>query len=261
EKLTAYVQRVDAANAATLMQLYDCYRPYEADFSGYAALPAAAKDACRANVMQLHDAIASRRELYTSRSNAAELERYLRYARTIVQSEQMNSHRTEPDGRDEAMAENVAWFANVEHPGEKVVAWAHNGHVAADADYLMGAQLRRRYFPGRELVIFGFAFDRGQFHAYDTAVRQRQIYSATAPNDGFEAFFRAAGRPLMFVDLREPASSAARDLFERQPKSIWEIGILFDPARPQDYRPSLVLAKNWDVIVWIESVTATKLRP
>lgn len=261
QALAAYLQRVDESAAASLMQFYDCYRPYEVVPFTYAGLSSAVKEPCHANVAALHDTIASRREVYVPRSSAGEYERMLRYARTIVQAEEMNSgRRGDPDGRDEFMAENIAWIANVEHPGEKVIAWAHNGHVAAELDYLMGSFLRRVHFPGDRMVIFGFAFDRGSFNAYDFPVTtRRQVFTVVSPDGGHEAFLRTAGQPLMFVDIRHASSAAARRVLDVEAKRMWEIGAVYDASHPDDFRPLQILSRNYDVIIWIETVRPTTL--
>jgi erythromycin esterase len=31
--------------------------------------------------------------------------------------------------RDQAMAENVKWLVGENYPGQKIILWAHNGHV------------------------------------------------------------------------------------------------------------------------------------
>jgi erythromycin esterase len=260
EALSAYLQRVDPANAAALMQLYNCYRPYEVDFGPYALVPRPAQEQCRANVTQLHDTIAARRDAYTSASTAEEFTRLLRYARTIVQAEEMNSLRRNPDGRDEFMAENVAWIANVEHPGEKVMVWAHNAHVSAELDEFMGSFLRRLYFPGEQMVIFGFGFDHGSFSAYGVPSGGKKVFNVASPHGGHEEFFHAAATPLMFVDLRHATSRAARTLLDETPRRLWDVGVLFDPDHPDDYRPNEVLSKNYDVMVWVDGITPTTLR-
>ncbi|HET7435747.1 MAG TPA: erythromycin esterase family protein [Thermoanaerobaculia bacterium] len=260
QQLDAYLHRVDSANATSTMQLYDCMKLYQANPGGYSKLPLATKDQCRANLTQLHDTVAARREAYIAASSAAEYERMLRYARTIVQTEETNAERTDENVRDRFMAENIAWIANTEHAGEKVVVWAHNGHVAAELDYQMGSYLRREYFPGSQMVIFGFAFGHGAFHAYDIAAQRNTVFTVVSPEDGHEAFFRTAALPLMFVDLRNASSRAARELFDNTSKTMWEIGAGFDAAHPEVFRPTQILSRNYDVLIWIESVAPTHLR-
>jgi erythromycin esterase len=261
QALATYLGRVDPANAVPLMQRYQCYQPYELNPAAYARLPLSSRDACQASLVALHDAVAERRTAYSAASSAADFERMLRYARTLVQAEAINGERAAINPRDELMAENIAWIANVEHPGEKVVVWAHNGHVAAEEPYQMGSFLRRLYCPGEAMVIFGFAFDRGSFHAYDYPQgRTRQVYTVDAPEDGYEAFFATAGQPRMFVDVRHASSVAARELFESRQKTMWEIGAAYSEAQRDVFRPPLVLAKNFDVVIWIETVTPTSLR-
>lgn len=53
------------------------------------------------------------------------------------------------EGRDEGMAENLAWLARERFPEARIVVWAHNFHVVKDADLL--AQVHPAYARERRL--------------------------------------------------------------------------------------------------------------
>jgi len=257
--LTAYLQTVDATHAAAVMAHYSCYAPYDGTIAQYRALPAATKDACRDQLKALYDAVESQRDAYTAKSDAATFERELHYARSLQQTEEMNSYRQgDFESRDALMAENIDWIARVGDPGAKVVVSAHNTHVSTEESYLTGAVLRDRYFPGDQMVNFGFAFDHGSFNSIPVSGGILTPFTVAAPSDGIEPFFRTAGKPRFFIETKHAGSRAARELFE-QTEGMWDIGIVFDAAHPSDFHFPQALARSYDVVIWIESTGASHL--
>jgi erythromycin esterase len=251
-----YVARVDAARFADFARHYDCIRPYTKINDEYASLPAATRNACAANLKQAVTTLAARRAEYTAASSATEFENILRYARVAEQSENVESGR---GWRDGYMAENVEWLADVAHPGEKIVLWAHNYHVATNGIAQMGNALRKRF--GTAMVVFGFAFDNGSFKARGN--EGLTDYRVTgAPSDGWEkTFFVHAGKPRFFLDVRNPSSRAAAALLAEH-RTLWTIGGAWIPDRiVQVHRWSVQLPITFDVIIFIESVRASTLLP
>jgi erythromycin esterase-like protein len=232
---------------------WTCWQPYALNSSAYLSQSTSARNDCAANLKRMFETLEARRASYSARSSAAEYERMLRYARVIVQDEDVAAFRGNPD---EFMAENAEWLLDVAHPGEKFVLWAHNFHVAATPGTVMGAYLRREH-PGRKMVIFGFLFSHGGFNAINGTLRANTVGPWTDGNP-FEDDFRAAGHPLMLLDLRDIRSTAAAHRFSGW-STIWLIGALFAPGN--SYRQQLQLALNFDVILWIEEVTPSRLRP
>jgi erythromycin esterase len=154
------------------------------------------------------------------------------------------------------MGENVQWLADTAHPGEKLVLWAHNGHVATDTIFRMGNGLRERF--GSDMVVFGFAFDRGGFTSNGpTGLGPQHV--AQGPSEGWEVFFRGAGLPRFILDVRRPWAPQAATLM-RQTQRMWSIGSLWDPTNIfTRHRFPVALANAYDVIIYIEVVTATRL--
>jgi erythromycin esterase len=250
-QVEAYVARVDPARSAAFRTQYDCIRGRT--FSNYGQLPLQTRNACVARLSEAMTTLEGRRSEYAARSSAEEYERHLRYARVIVQAESIWSNRF---SRDQFMAENVEYFADVAHPGEKLVLWAHNRHVAVDSLPWQGAHLRRRF--GDDMVVFGFAFDRGGFTAVGPSGLGSYRIDASYPWGGWDAFFRQAGKPLFFLDLRKPPSAAV-DRYLKTPNTTWAIGALWNP----DYanmRWEVALQRAFDVIIYIEETTASRLR-
>ena len=256
--IDAYLKRVDPESAAALSAKLDCFRSYAVFPTGpYRAVPATDRDACAAGLTALHDELAARRETYTARSSAREFETILRYARVVVQSEGAGSGRA--PGRDPWMAENAAWLANVLHPDEKIVLWAHNFHVTTEPARRMGTELRP-LFPREVMTTVGFLFDRGDFWAYADPTRPKTVHHLEPWRDAlYEPLFRATGHPRAFVDLRNVPSADARAVFGST-SSIWRIGGVFNPNAEAMARETTTLTRAFDIVIWIESVTPTRPR-
>jgi erythromycin esterase len=249
-----YLARVDPNGSADIVHQYDCIRPHS--MSAYMELPAATRNACAANLTIAVSMLGERRARYTAASSAAEFENVLRYAKVIEQSEGVQNKRML---RDEQMAANVEWLADVAHPGEKLVLWAHNWHVAANGADQMGYFLRVRF--GSEMVVFGFAFDKGSFNARGNE-GLTAYYVGGAPSDGWEDTFLAkAGKPRFFLDLRNVSSPAVAEILQSH-RTMWIVGAVFASGTVlQSHRWRVRMAFAFDVIIYIESVQASRLLP
>ena len=259
EALTRYLQRVDPNGAAAVISRWSCWSRFVPSTVGYNGQSASTKNACAADLQGLYDTIASRREAYTAASSAGEFETHLRYARVMQMDEGQAANRQ--PGRDPWMAENVVWLANVAHPGEKMILWAHNFHVGAELGFTMGRGIREA-FPGRQMVIFGFVFDQGEFHARGvtaTGVGPVVKHRVFPVEPGVETLLRTAGLPRMIVDLRDISSTEAKRFFDT-PQRSWFIGAVFDGARSEFNRSITTFRGAYDAVIWFSDTTASKLR-
>jgi erythromycin esterase len=259
QTLPGYLQRVDPENASAIAAGWSCWAPYANGQSGYNALPVNAKSACAANLQTVHDTIAAKRDDYVARSSASEFETYLRYARVMQQHESRDGGRL--PGRDPLMAENAAWLTETAHPGEKLVLWAHNFHVGTEPGNTMGARLRGK-FPGRQMVIFAFVFNEGEFNSRlqnGTSIGAVTKHRVGQGTNGVERLLRTAAQPRMIVDLRDLGSTEARTFFNA-PQRMWVVGAAFDPSRLEIYRIPMQFPETFDAIIWFDQTTASKLR-
>ncbi len=253
-RLNEYLTRIDPSRRAATMSMTTCWEPYAVNSTEYPTRPANEQTICAASLAQLYQTLASRRAEYIALSSAEQFEVMLRYSRVFMQDESIAARR---GSRDSYMAENVEWLANVLAPGEKLVLWAHNFHVAAASPVMMGNTLRRR-FPGREMVIFGFFFDRGDFNArHDGRLKANRVERF---DGGYEQTLRGVGHARMFVDLRNIVSDQARGYFA-SPSSHWMIGALFDSVNVTNNRMTGVSSSMYDVIIWFDEVKESKLLP
>jgi erythromycin esterase len=254
QQVEAYVARVDPSRAGNFRKSYDCIRPHQYG-STYRIGTRLALDACLANIVEARKTLESRRNEYVARSSAEEFERHVRYAQVVVQAENIWAGRAP---RDAFMAANVEYFADVAHPGEKLVLWAHNRHVAADSSAQQGSYLRHHF--GNDMVIFGFAFDRGGFTSIGPAGLGPQLIDYSI-DQGWERFFSLADKPLYFLDLRNtPTQEIATYLVT--PQTTWSIGSIWDPHQiPALHRWNVRIRRAFDVMIYIEQTTPSQLRP
>jgi erythromycin esterase-like protein len=142
------------------------------------------------------------RATYRSRgATELEIEWATRNAIVVLQGVQM---RTNEVSRDRSMAENVKWILD-QSPNEKIVLWAHDGHVAAGgfggSDFEpMGSTLRKMY--GTDMVVFGFAFYQGAFQAMGRPIGVSTFTVAPAPGGSLDATLAAARIPAFALDWR-----------------------------------------------------------
>ncbi len=201
------------------------------------------------------DLLAKRADLIKA-STPKETDWAIQNARVVAQCAAMFA---DPAGmfnkRDESMAANVRWI--LEHnPGQKIVLWAHNGHVS-HGSYMgmksMGTNLKETH--AKEMVVFAFATGTGTYTAMAQGEGLKSDLRLVAPMAGsIEEIFTQSGLPMALVDIRkaskdDPATAWAAT--SRQMRSIGAIGTdaQFYPCVP---------AEMYDVLVWQEKTTASR---
>jgi erythromycin esterase len=185
--------------------------------------------------------------------------------------------------RDVYMAENVAWLLKNGGPNNKVILWAHNGHVTFNPKISlgfkpMGAHLRERF--GKDYFVFGFSFFEGRFNAqrinFNDPGRTALAASlglgaypspATVPapvENSYERLFDSAGIANFILDLRpgliDPAARwllGPRQMF-LVPQNLPPFDANPDPAW---YSYSAQLPKEYDAIIYIRNSSPSTLIP
>jgi erythromycin esterase len=167
--------------------------------------------------------------------------------------------------RDCAMAENVRWLIEEAFPGQKIVLWAHNGHVGTDmgsSEKSLGNHLRDRY--GNKMVTIGFAAHQGEVRARRRVEGSAQpgplIAAPLAPasKGSVEALFQEAGLPRFILDLRDlPKDSAVRSWLSK-PRLHRMIGAVYSAEADSEYYAHVRLPQMYDAIVFIAESTAAR---
>ena len=204
------------------------------------------------------------RATYRSRgATEQEIEWATRNAIVVLQGVQM---RTNEVSRDRSMAENIKWILD-QSPNEKIVLWAHNGHVAAGGFAAsgfepMGSTLRQLY--GSEMVVFGFAFNHGAFQAMGRPIGLSTFTVAPAPAGSLDATLAAARIPTFALDWRR-APLAGRGVvvgpwINEQKKTRW-IGSTYFENAPENFWVDLRSREAFDVTLFIDMTTTARSNP
>ncbi|MEK7409649.1 MAG: erythromycin esterase family protein [Acidobacteriota bacterium] len=205
-------------------------------------------------IVKLLDA---RREVLV-RASSPEAWRDARQAAEIVrQATAMRSEGTPPGYRDEMMARNVEWLAREVHPNEKLVLWAHNGHVRLAPEMgfkSMGAWLGERF--GRRMYVVGFAFRRGEVRAMGMqkgAGSGLQNHTVPpSPEGSGDAVLSAAGMPLLFLDMRSVPAAGALARWLAEPHLHLSAGAIWNRDDPESNLHLQSLAKSYDGLIFVE---------
>lgn len=211
------------------------------------ALPSAnAANAAAARCEEVLDHLEASRDKFIDKFPAAEVDWAIQNARIVVQALRTMADGTE---RDKAMAANVAWILD-QNPGEKIVLWAHNGHVWRGHG-AMGSYLEDRF--GDDHLAVGFATGEGEYAAINRDAGKLQANPLQPPPEGsVEAICRASGLPRFVLDLRpaEKGSPASGWVHEDRPFRL--IGAL---AMDTQFHPR-AMGELFDLLVYDDRTTA-----
>ena len=177
----------------------------------------------------------------------------------VLQSMQM---RTNEVSRDQSMANNIKWILD-NNPGAKIVLWAHNGHVATAGNNgfdPMGASLRKMF--GKQMVVFGFAFNQGSFQAVEMPFPSkrglRTFNVDPAPEGSLDAMLASAGLKIAAIDLRAlPKAGAVANWFS-EPRATKSIGAGYGEQFAASFLANQVTPKIYDALLFVEKTTAAR---
>jgi len=168
--------------------------------------------------------------------------------------------------RDRAMADNVRWLTTQKYPHQKIVLWAHNGHVGAftAGHRSMGSYLRETYGP--KLYALGFAFNSGEIRAVKmTSGRMsgRAIPLPVTPAQAGtgDAVLHQAGLPLFFLDFHAVPLSSVLGGWLASPHPFRMPGAAWDPAEAAMFAQPVVLQTTYDGLIYVDVSHASRGLP
>lgn len=181
------------------------------------------------------------------------------HALVLLQRAELVGDKHYGDGRDQAMATNVAWLLKQE-PAAKIVLWAHNAHIRRD-DYQpqMGHHLARRLGPA--YVAVGFATGHGTASVLNSDGSTRtQALTLTPPiSNSYEALLDQATPPIYFLNLSQ-AGAATKWLTTG--RKFRAIGLYESPRGAEGqflwYAP---LPKAFDALLYLHDTSASQINP
>lgn len=217
----------------------------------YLLIPKANKATVLADLKAVVALIDKQRAAIERRTSPAEFRKLRHYAMNVVRAADHYLHvdplkpMQDPAEsarmfakRDLGMAENVQYLANDAYAGQKVILWAHNGHVGnydrysgLDEAVTMGHHLKKAF--GAGYYPLGFAFHRGQVTGIANFGQPVGTFSlAPAGPASAEAFFKASGQPRFFLDMRGLPAGGALGAYLSAEQPFRNVGYMI----PQDVK-------------------------
>jgi len=203
----------------------------------------------------------ARRVALTKAASAAAFRDALQMSRIVAQAVRMRTAGAGSSYRDQMMARNVEWLLAEAYPNEKIVLWAHNGHVStaqSEGFRPMGNWLRESLVS--QMYVLGFAIHTGSVRA---ATREggRGIGLAesklpTADPGTGTATLSAVGQPRFFLDIRNQTGAVGKWLSE--PHLFRACGAVWDRDSPESFMRSETLSRSFDGLVYLENTNPAR---
>jgi erythromycin esterase len=259
KRVIDFLDRTTGADRDVVRALYDGMEKLDEPRS---EIPAEEKTRLREGARKALDLIKAQRAMLLMASTPEEYRDLRQAARIVLQALEMRTGILE---RDRAMAENVCWLIEEGFPGQKIVLWAHNGHIGTDmgrSEKSMGGHLRDRY--GDQMVVIGFATHRGGVRAWPIKEGRYQpgpavaMPLAPARKVSVEALFQEAGLHRFILDLRRLPKDCALGVWLAKPRLHRDIGAVYEPDRAGNYYEHVRLPEMYDCIAFIAESTAAK---
>jgi erythromycin esterase len=254
------VARLGPSDQAEVARLYE-------DTAGFWQVSNEEIARLRAQALRVAELLDTKRDELAKVLNPAERLELSRCARHINQAYELRAMGTPPMLRDAMMAENAQRLIAESYPQQKVVLWAHNGHVETwrtGAEIAMGGRLREAF--GHQMFVVGFATDRGQ-------VRARRLKDGGELNPGrwvslplnpsvpysADALFAATGLPRFALDLRHPPADNDLARWLSRNHLIRDVGWGYDPDNVSfGYEAPIDLATSFNALIFIAETNAAK---
>ncbi|MEU9438650.1 erythromycin esterase family protein [Streptomyces sp. NPDC048252] len=155
--------------------------------------------------------------------------------------------------RDQAMAENVAWWHK--QTGDRILLSAHNTHVSHDS-FDARYPKTRGAFPrdalGKGHVSIGFSFCKGAFNAFGTDDNVMRTYRVDAAEPGsHEDTLDKPRQDDYILDMRTAPNSARTWLATS--RVTWNIGAGWPD--PTEYKTAL--GEAHDILIHLHDIEAT----
>jgi erythromycin esterase len=215
------------------------------------------------------------KEDYAKRTSAAEWAVARQHAQILVQFCEMSIFGADDfmesvRVRDRAMADNVQWILDHEGPGAKAVLWAHNGHVETGETFAvggmtlewkrMGHYLRKQY--GRDMVVFGFAFNQGGFRAMDSLDGSgkglRPFDVDPAPAGSLDTMLAASGHSLAAWDLRTIPKDGPVAAWFSEPHVTRDIGAVYVEEGKEQFLAEQKVQNLYDALFFVEKTSTAR---
>jgi hypothetical protein len=169
-----------------------------------------------------------------------------------------NRDRLLENYRDKCMADNLDWVRKTYLPGEKVMVWAHNYHVArmfaGDKPNMLGSHMEQRigdkYFP------IGFSFYEGAFQAIGQSAPLQEWTVGPAKAGSMDAMLQKQGSPHFLLEFSR-LDGPAKEWFGKL-QTTRNYGAVNNPNTPDAFYGSIVPSDLYRAIVFISKTTRAR---
>jgi erythromycin esterase len=196
------------------------------------------------------DLLDSARDVLVKASDDASWRHARQAAEIVYQATAFRIEGRSPGFRDEMMARNVQWLCEQEHPGEKIVIWAHNAHISSDSSSFfkpMGAWLREKL--GNRYYGLAFTVAGGEVRAVGSKGLATHMMPPAAKHAG-EGPLARAFLPSYFLDMRSLQDGAARGWLN-QPHAFYTVGARWNEKVLDANTSVFSMAKSFDGLVFV----------
>lgn len=260
----AYLQRVDPTAEAELLDPLQSLHA-KPDGSSVNELTDAEAASLRKAVAAVAERLSRFRRKYVARSSVAEHAVMLQHTRAMEQVRRRlaaKGNAARFAARDLAMADNVMWLADQIGEEQRMMVWAHNGHIQFDHSTLlgknMGTYLRERLGPA--YLATGFVLGEGTYRAWVKPTAPDLADVAVGPIEpGWAAqAFAETGLPIFAVDLRSVTQGPVHD-WVFSPHIVHSCGWLVSEHEPKGTVD--VLGRLFDVAIYINKTSSARQLP
>jgi erythromycin esterase len=260
QKALDYLKQYSPDDAPAAEAVYAAAAPPHSDRGGGPPDPAKGLSEQIAAVLKIFD---SKRAGMEKASSPAAWRDARQAAAVAYQACVMRIPGNGPGYRDQMMAKNVEWLADEAYPNEKIVLWAHNGHVRFGGSVggkSMGTWLRERF--GKKMYVTGFAFRRGQLRAIGMSGGQMSGLAnhdvPPAPESSGDAVFSAAGLPLFFVDMSAVPPDTLLGRWLAESHLYYEVGAAWQTADAEANLSPEAVSQSYDGLIFVEEGHAAR---
>lgn len=220
---------------------------------------------CRSDAAAVLTLLEAKREPLLEVATSEEFRDTRHAAQIVMQYVEMSTATDSNAERDRAMAENVNWLVEKRFPGQKIVLWAHNGHVGTasqSGSKTQGMHLRDRF--GERMVVLGFALYQGEIRAKRMTSGKFvpggpvALSLAPAKATSVEAVLHETGLPRFILDFRSVPRDSALGGWLNASRPHRSIGAGYDPDQHAKFYVPMILPNTYDGIVFISQSSAAK---
>lgn len=288
KKLITYVEKVDSSNYKEsidkLKKLEGVYeisqkelveKSAKSEGAGASGTPSVDFQAIKDNIVQLQESLNKDKEVFLKNSSEAEYKMALQLLKVISQSVELtqlslkSSTLVETETfnfRDKSMAENVKWIHDYESGfgNDKVMLWAHNGHVSVSYSSCstMGEDLEDLY--GNKYYSIGFEFYSGSFNAvkFDSTTHSigplKKFKIEKSNEKALSTVLNNAEVPLGFIDIKSATKNSRINKFFSKGQFMHSIGAVYTGVEDHCFMMQ-TLIRDYDGLIFIKDTTASKI--